>query len=144
MNKIQKIYISGTLTYAAEKQKKIYLKISELCKPFCETVYVPHLNGTDPVKNPDVTPAEVWQKDYQEVISSDLVIAFVGEPSLGTGGELEIARMAGRDIILWRFKGQKVSRLPLGNPAVVEKIEAADETDLFEKLKNILQKRYGG
>lgn len=139
---MHKIYIGGSLTHTAETQKEIYVKIAELCKTFCDITYVPHLSGTDPVKNPEVTPAEVWQKDYAEVSSSDLNIAFVGEPSLGTGGELEIAREAKRDIILWWFAGQKVSRLPLGNPAVVEKIEAKDEDDLLEKLRNILEQRY--
>ncbi len=135
--KIKKVYIGGALTNS--HQKEIYEKVGEICQSIAREVYTPHLRGTDPVKDSDVTPEVVWQVDEHEVSSADLVVAYVGRPSLGVGGELEIARMAKTDIILWWFKGEEVSRLPRGNPAVIEQIEAKDEEDLYNKLKNILK-----
>lgn len=140
--KINKIYISGALTIIDEKKnlKSIYENIAKFCADYCDNIYVPHLGGTDPIKNPLVTPQEVWEKDHKEVSSSDLVIAYVGTPSLGVGAELEIARFTTSKIVLWYFKGEKVSRMALGNPAVVEKLEVEDEKELMNKLKLILEK----
>jgi hypothetical protein len=101
---------------------------------------VPHLNSTDPEKDPDEVPAVVWKTDHREVASSDVIIAYVGAPSLGTGAELEIARIAASDIIVWWYKGEKVSRMCLGNPNVKYQIEVEDNQDLENQLKQILKK----
>lgn len=142
LKNVKKIYIAGALTYTDEKQKLIYKKIADICSEFCSDVYVPHLRGTDPVKNPEVSPNDVWQIDHREIATSDLIIAYVGKPALGVGGELEIARITNSDIILWNFNGEKVSRLALGNPAVVERVEAEDEDDLFNKITKTLKEKY--
>lgn len=139
-NKFNKIYISGALTHAGKKQRKIYEKIGEICGQFSLAAYIPHLKGTDPAVNKKVTPEEVWKQDHFQVASSDLVIAYVGEPSLGVGCELEIARVTHSDIILWWLRGQKVSRMALGNPYVKIKIEAEDEKDLYKKIEKALKK----
>ena len=118
----------------------IYEELGETVKKFASDVYIPHLGGTDPVLNPGVTPLDVWIKDHREVASSDLVIAYVGEPSLGVGAELEIARVTASNIILWWFKGEKVSRMALGNPAVSAKIEADNKEDLLNKIYELLIK----
>lgn len=138
--KFQKIYIAGALTHSDEWQKKIYEEIAKMCESVCDNVYVPHLGGTDPVEHPEVTPRDVWKKNNQTVSSSDLIIAYVGEPSLGVGGELEIARTAHSDIIIWWFKGQKVSRMARGNPMVKIQIEAKDEKYLRKEIKSALNK----
>jgi hypothetical protein len=140
--KINKIYVAGALTHANDKIKETYLKIAEIFKIICDDIYVPHAKGTDSVNHPDVMPEEVWRLDERAVATSDLIIAYVGEPSLGTGGELEIARFNKIDIILWWFEGQKVSRLPRGNPAVIAQIEADDENDLYEKLNGLIKVKY--
>jgi hypothetical protein len=139
MKKLKKIYIAGALTHAGNKQKEIYGEIADLCREFCSDVYVPHLGGTDPVKNPEITAFDVWQKNFKIVSESDLVIAYAGEPSLGVGAELEIARNAGNKIILWWFKGEKVSRMARGNPAVIKMIEAENKENLFELIKIALR-----
>jgi 2'-deoxynucleoside 5'-phosphate N-hydrolase len=136
--KFGKIYISGALTHAGEKQRKIYEEIGKISEAFSLIVYIPHLKGTDPLKDAEKSPFEVWKKDHYEVASSDLIIAYVGEPSLGVGGELEIARVTHTEIILWWFKGQKVSRMARGNPYAKIQIEARDEEDLFKKIKSAL------
>lgn len=140
--KINKIYISGALTHANENIKLVYEKISKICQLVCSNIYVPHINGTDPIQHPGVTPQEVWQKNHREVASADLIIAYVGLPSLGVGAELEIARITNSDIILWWYKDEKVSRMALGNPAAVEQIQADNENDLYKKLNSLLKYKY--
>jgi 2'-deoxynucleoside 5'-phosphate N-hydrolase len=141
-SKIGKIYVSGALTVMGKKKnlKNIYEKIAGICSTVCSNVYVPHLGGTDPIKNPQISPKSVWAKDYHEVESADLVVAYGGTPSLGVGAELEIARATGAKIILWWFKGEKVSRMARGNPAVSHQIEVKDEKELEKKLREILKK----
>jgi 2'-deoxynucleoside 5'-phosphate N-hydrolase len=138
--KFNKIYVSGALTHAGKKQRRIYEKIGEICRQFSDTVYIPHLKGTDPAVNKKVSPQDVWKQDHYQVASSDLAIAYVGEPSLGVGCELEIARVTHSSIILWWFKGQMVSRMALGNPYVKVKLEVRDERDLCKKIKKALEK----
>ncbi|MBL7058628.1 hypothetical protein ISS03_04790 [Patescibacteria group bacterium] len=137
----QKVYISGALTIikADSDIKNIYENLATICENNNCTTYVPHLNGTDPIKNPQVTPFDVWKKDHLEVSTSDIVIAYVGQPSLGVGGELEMARVTNSKIILWWFKNEIVSRLPKGNPAVYAQLEVENEDELFYKIAQLLK-----
>jgi deoxycytidylate deaminase len=138
---ISKIYISGALTVQTGKKnmRKCYESIAALCSNFCSDVYVPHLAGTDPKDNPEISPAVVWKTDHRAIASSDLIIAYVGMPSLGVGAELEIARMSASDIIIWWYKGEKVTRMCLGNPSVKYAIEVENLIELEEKLRKILK-----
>ena len=138
---IGKIYVSGALTIINKKKdlKEIYESIASVCSNFCSNVYVPHLGGTDPVKHPEVDPLSVWKKNHREVASSDLIIAYVGYPSLGVGAELEIARITASDLIVWWLKGEKVSRMARGNPAVSHRLEVKNKNDLLNKLRKILK-----
>jgi hypothetical protein len=137
--KINKIYIAGALTHVGSKPREIYGKIGKICREFSREVFNPHVDGMCPVKNPEVTPDEVWKNEEGHVASSDIIIAYVGAPSLGTGGEIEIARMNNRKIILWWFEGEKVSRFVLGNPGVKFKIEVKNEEDLYKQINVALE-----
>ena len=145
MYPIERIYVAGALTKVEKTSlKETYLAIAEVCSKVCSHVYVPHASGTDPVKDPNVTPETVWRVDHREVSAADMLVAYVGEPSLGVGAELEIARITASDIVLWWFEGEKVSRMALGNPAVVHTIEAKDEKNLLEQLEQFLIRRVEG
>jgi hypothetical protein len=141
MNKLQikQVYIAGALTNPqnAAELKSVYEKIADTFQNHQIGSYVPHL-FSDPIKHAEMTPQTVWQKDYQEIAKADLLFAYVGTPSLGVGGELEMARENQKPIILWCFKGEKISRLPRGNPAVVEIWEVKDALELIEKLNDYL------
>lgn len=139
-----RIYISGGLTNLEKPQlKDTYAALGELCEGLGFSSFVPHLMGTDPVKNPDILATTVWRNDHREVAAADIVIAYVGVPSLGVGAELEIARVTASELILWWFRADVVSRMALGNPGVRHRIEAEDEADLHTKLLPIL-KTYKG
>jgi len=142
INKIDKVYIAGALTHEDEKVRQAYEKVAQLFESLGVETYVPHLSGVDPARNPEVLPYDVWKKNIYKVAPSNLLVAYVGKPSLGTGAELEIARITETDIILWWFTGEKVSRMARGNPAVVEQIEAEDENDLLNKLKTVILSKY--
>ncbi len=140
---MKKVYISGPLTGVKEieKMKRLYEDVGKVASKYFDSVYIPHLGGTDPIKDPQVSAREVWKTDHREVASSDMLIAYVGMPSLGVGAELEIARITTSDIILFWFKGELVGRMTRGNPAVSSMIEAEDEKDLLVQLEKVLKER---
>jgi hypothetical protein len=140
MAKYKKVYIAGVLTVADRDQRNFYKQISLLCDGLGAESYVPHIWGTDPIANPDIKANEIWKINQRQVNNSDLVIAYVGQPSLGVGAELEMARVNSTKIILWWFKGEKVSRMALGNPLVIKKLEINTQQELFSELKKILKK----
>ena len=138
--KYKTVYIAGALTKLSDlDQKNIYKELGDFfisndIKPF-----VPHLEGGDPVNHPEVSAQDIWQKEESILKKTDLLVAYVGEPSLGTGGELEIIRMLKKDIILWWYQGQKVSRFARGNPAVIAQLKVKDKKELLNKLLKIIK-----
>ncbi len=142
MKRKKYIYISGPLTRLKEpeKVKKFYEQIGEVCKEAGFSPYVPHLR-TDPVKNADISPQEVWFTDFRLVKNACLLIAYVDEPSLGVGAELEIARYNGVPCILLYRKDGRVSRMARGNPAVLKEVIFEDFKDCLFKLKKFLERK---
>jgi len=135
----KKVYISGSLTRLKGDRdyRQIYEEIGRVCSEAGYDPYIPHL-FCDPIQNPEIKADVVWQKDHSEIEKADLTIAYVGQPSLGVGAELEIARILKKDLIIWYFEGEKVSRMALGNPAIKSTIIAKDEADLYRKLASSL------
>ena len=79
-------YVSGALTGGDEIEllKHFYERIAETCKGVGIEAYVPHL-VSDPIGNPNMTPDEVYDLDRRQVLASNLLVAYVGYPSLGVG-----------------------------------------------------------
>lgn len=132
----QKVYISGALTRVEEPEelKGFYEEIGGVCRSVGLTPYIPHQH-TDPIADPDISPEEVYERDRIEVQNSDLLIAYVGIPSLGVGSELEMAKESGVPIILLYEEDRPVSRVARGNPAIVAQV--CFET--FEEALDILK-----
>lgn len=80
--------------------------------------------------DPKIKPGKVYQTDYRKIIESSLLVAYVGEPSLGVGQEIQIASFHEIPILLVFEKGAKVSRMTLGTPGVKQKFQ-------FDTLKNL-------
>jgi hypothetical protein len=143
MPNTKKIYIAGALTITQENKKDIYEKIGKICE-FCETeAYIPHIWGTDPIENPELSAEEVWHINQRRIAIANLMIAYVGQPSLGTGAEMEIARSNSVDILIWNYQDEKISRMATGNPGVKHHLKVKDDAELIEKLEKILKQRYG-
>ena len=128
-------YVSGVLTGvdSLDELKKFYEDISRVCAAEGVAAYVPHL-VTDPEKNAEITPREVYELDRLKVIESNLVIAYVGVPSLGVGQEIEIARESNIPVLLMMEKEARISRMARGNPAVIAEIRFEDFRDALKQL----------
>jgi hypothetical protein len=134
-----KVYVSGPLTGIDNlaELKTFYEKMAAVCAAENIEAYVPHL-WTDPLKNPHMTPQEVYALDRQRVSESNLVLAYVGVPSIGVGQEIEIAREKNIPIVLLMEKDAKVSRMARGNPAVIIEIRFSDFQDGLAQLSQWL------
>jgi 2'-deoxynucleoside 5'-phosphate N-hydrolase len=133
------IYVSGALTGVDNplEIKDFYESIGVLCQTIGLRCYVPHVN-TDPIDNPDITPQQVFETDKFEVSQADLVIAYVGIPSLGVGMELAYAEIQETPIVILYEKGKKISRFPRGIPTIIAELQFTGYEDALEQLKSIL------
>ncbi|MFM2414467.1 MAG: hypothetical protein RI911_160 [Candidatus Parcubacteria bacterium] len=131
-------YITGALTVTSNTHdvRALYESVGAFCSSKNLITFVPHLKA-DPQKYPHMTPREVWEWNLRGVLAADVVIAYVGMPSTGTGAEIEIARMAGKDVIIWSFVGEIVTRFIQGNPAVQYNLIVKDIQELEQKLEAI-------
>lgn len=139
---VQSSYISGPMTTMPEEEhvpmRKLYESLADSCLEVGIKPYVPHMH-CDPRSNDCRTSQQVWQIDVDQVHASDVLVADVTYTSLGVGGELAYAQMAGKPIVLLSKKGSTVSRFALGNPAVVYHIEYNDHPSACRMLKNVLR-----
>jgi 2'-deoxynucleoside 5'-phosphate N-hydrolase len=136
-------HISGIITNLPKGQKKKFLdfydQLALVCRRHGWQTFVPH-HFIDPEEFPASSPAEVYDREMRDLKEADVVIAYVGQPSLGVGMEVEAARAQNAIIILMSEKGTNVSRLIRGCPAVIHEIEFADFPDALKKLNEALAK----
>jgi len=136
-----KAYISGALSGVddLEARKRLYERMAKICGQVGIDAYVPHLGGTDPATNPEVAPREVYERDMRHVDAADVVVAYVGERSLGVGAEIERAAANGADVVLLYEADRTVSRLIRGCPAVRAAIAFRGEDDALARLETELR-----
>jgi hypothetical protein len=78
----------------------------------CEA-YVPHQHA-DPVRDPKMPNLEVARKDLAGIADADILVADIGEPSLGVGAEIVIALTSRKRVLALAAEGRRVSRFILG------------------------------
>lgn len=125
-----------------ESVKMLYSYIAEICNENGLNSYLPH-NNTDPIRDHDISDAEVYHKDYLEMVNSSLVISYIGEPSHGVGAELSICVLQNIPIITINKTNQKVSRFLKGmlkTSTKVHFVEYETHFELRQKLNACLKK----
>lgn len=108
-------YISGALLNAAQldKSRALYERFAEACREAGWAAYVPHQHA-DPVRDSHLSNVDVAERDLENVTAADVLVAYVGEPSLGVGAEVAIALRAGKRVLIVAEADRKVSRFLLG------------------------------
>lgn len=136
----RKVYISGPLTAIPDLEglKRFYESLADVCSGLGMEPYVPHTRS-DPILNRDLSPAEVYRMDRDQVEAAGLVIAYVGAPSLGVGMELEIAHQCGIPVLLLVEAGAAISRMARGSPAVVAELRFQDRDEALLQVAGWLQ-----
>jgi nucleoside 2-deoxyribosyltransferase len=135
-----RIFFAGPLTNLSnpEETKQWYKQMADVAAKNGFDSFWAFLSGTDPVKDPNVDPEYIYYKDLKELESSNLMIAYVGQPSAGTGQELEYAKEHDIPAYLVYEKDKPVSRMIRGNPAVHGVIEFTDYEDALTQLNTLL------
>jgi hypothetical protein len=128
-------YISGALTALddAPRTRLFYEVLAEIAEAAGLRAYLPH-RVSDPVAAAHLDPRAVYEIDRAHVTSAAVVIAYAGIPSFGVGIEVELAREHGVPVVIVAERDRPISRLLLGNPAVVEVVKFADLDGLRRAL----------
>lgn len=136
-----RIFFAGPLTDLKNpvKTKAFYRKLADIAKVNGFDYYWAFLKGTDPIKNPDVSPAEVYKIDTYHLKHSDLMVAYMGEPSTGTGIEIEFANAHHIPVYILYEKGKRVSRMLRGCPAVKKELVFMSEKDALAQFDAFLK-----
>jgi len=128
-------YISGALTALddAPRTKLFYEVLAEIAETSGLRAYLPH-RVSDPVAAAHLDPRAVYEIDRAHVTGAAVVIAYAGIPSFGVGIEVELAREHAVPVIIVAERDRPISRLLLGNPAVVEVVKFSDLDGLRRAL----------
>ena len=128
-------YISGALTALddAPRTKLFYEVLAEIAEDAGLRAYLPQ-RVSDPVAAAHLDPRAVYEIDRAHVTSAAVVIAYAGIPSFGVGIEVELAREHAVPVVIVAERDRPISRLLLGNPAVVEVVKFADLDGLRRAL----------
>ena len=134
-------YVSGALTSLDDgaRTRLFYELLAEVVEGAGLRAYLPH-RVTDPATTAHLDPRAVYDIDRAHVTGSRVVVAYAGIPSFGVGIEVELAREHGIPVILVVERDRTVSRLLLGNPAVVEVVRFTDLDGLRRALIAALER----
>lgn len=110
-----KAYISGALQGARDLgvARAKYQRAAELLKLRGFVPYLPH-ERTDPIENSTINSKDVFLRDVEELLESDVIVAFIDEPSLGVGAEIALALGKGKKVYALRHKNVPSSRFIVG------------------------------
>ena len=125
--RIGEAYVSGALTALDDgaRMRLFYELLAEVVESVGLRAYLPQ-RVTDPVAAAHLEPRAVYDIDRAHVTSARVVVAYAGIPSFGVGIEVELAREHAVPVVLVVERERTVSRLLLGNPAVVDVVRFAD------------------
>lgn len=136
-----RIFFAGPLTDLVNPRatKAFYVKLAEIAKHHGVDCFWAFMSGTDPINNPSVSPRKVYERDIAELEKSDWMVAYVGEPSTGTGLEIEHAYVKNIPVYLLYEKGKKISRMLRGCPAVKKELIFENQSDALEQFGTLLK-----
>ncbi len=136
-----RIFFGGPLTELKNKDatKHFYTHMADVAKKNNIECFWAFLNGTDPVKNPDVPSSHVYTTDLAQLQKSDVMISYIGEPTTGTGQEIEFARAQGIPVYLLYEKEKKISRMVKGSPNIKGSIIFTTHDEALQKLDELLE-----
>src|SRR5216110_2202331 len=120
-------YVSGALAALDDgaRMRLFYELLAEVVESVGLRAYLPQ-RVTDPVVAAQLEPRALYDIDRAHVTSARVVVAYAGIPSFGVGIEVELAREHAVPVVLVVERERTVSRLLLGNPAVVDVVRFAD------------------
>lgn len=115
-------YLSSALTLQDAQTRDRIKRLNSLIKEWLEEatdtfMYLPQ-EYSDPSRGDKMKPEEIYILDRWRIAESDFVVMSLDTPSFGVGQEAEIACSMGIPIIAFHYKGNQVSRIIRGIPAI--------------------------
>ena len=120
-----KAYITCPVSYTKERLS-LLPKIKEIIKEEGVDSFIFEVGGN---------PGEIFERDYNQLKSCNLIIAEVSERSHGVGIEIGLSFSLGLKRILLIEKGNSITKLAQGMPDTII-IEYNNLDDLKKKLKS--------
>ena len=138
---LMRIFFAGPLTDLKnpEKTKTFYLKLAEISTDNGFDYFWAFQHGTDPNIERVISAKEVYKRDSTQLLKSDLMVAYIGEPSPGVGIEVELAHTHNIPVYVLYEKDRWTSRMLRGCPSVRKEIIFTSEKDCLEQFQKLLQ-----
>ncbi len=138
---LMRIFFAGPLTELKNPDtvKIFYRRLAHVARENGFDYFWAFMKGTDPIKNPDVSPKDVYKIDTFQLKNSDIMVAYVGEPSTGTGIEIEFAQNHNIPVYILYEKGKRVSRMLRGCPAVKKELVFTSQKDALTQFDTLLR-----
>lgn len=136
-----RIFFAGPLTDLKnpDKTKAFYTKLAEVAQNHGFDYFWAFQHGTDPNVEHKISAREVYKRDKTELLKSDIMVAYIGEPSSGVGVEVELAHEHNIPVYVLYEKGRWTSRMLRGCPAVKKEVVFTDEPDALSQFASLLK-----
>ena len=111
-----KIYFACSITGGREYEKN-YQAITKFLLDGGHRVPTAHLAESGILSRERIViPSEIYARDVNWILSSDILLAEVSVPSHGVGYEIGYALNAGKHVLCIHHEGRAVSKMITGNP----------------------------
>ncbi len=136
-----KIYFACSITGGREYEKK-YQAITQFLLDGGHEVPTAHLAESNILdRERAVIPRDVYARDVNWILSSDILLAEVSVPSHGVGYEIGYALNAGKYVMCLHHKSRAVSKMITGNPHPLLTINAYENiSQAFEQIHLFVNK----
>lgn len=133
-----KVYISGALMASRDlaSARAKYESCASILREAGFSPYLPH-KLTDPEEMRDVIPSAVFERDMLVLKNSEVVVAFLDEPSLGVGAEIAVCIAEKIPVVAVKNVRSQVSRFIVGMIECGEFASIHDYED-FSDLRGLL------
>lgn len=135
-------YVAGAYTNntGLDQEKPLHEAIGRVCETLGCQAIIPFRDNPENAKpQPERDVSKVYQWTEDRLRACDVLIADVSHPSLGAGGELALAKMLGKPIVLVSKKGSLISNFARGNPAVIYHIQYDEPDEACRMLAQVLR-----
>lgn len=145
-------YMSGALTGLVSEVREstfaFYEEIAQIAAKYGIELYLPHQHS-DPVRDRDLSPAQVHKMDETRIREAHLMIAEVSWPSHGgVGYELVTAWGFGTNVVLIaqqdclrQLKEDPVDSVIFENPAIQAIISYREPNEALEQLERLFREK---
>ena len=134
-----KIYFACSITGGREYEKT-YQAITKFLLDEGYEVPTAHLAESNILDLERVVdPNDVYARDINWILTSDILIAEISVPSHGVGYEIGFALNAGKHVLCLYQEGRPISKMISGNPHPLLTIKAYEDTSqAFEQINGFV------